>query len=203
MLVYLSGGGKIEVLEITIFLIMSIEKPYQPNNRKVEKVEESSEPTLEQKLSRLDTAIASSDKVRLENHMRYIQGNLERIHGASDWQKIDSQISGFKRSDEEMSAIEDTLHILKSFSALEDKQSVLKRATRKLTEIAIAHKSFKGSLEEPMTSVETAIKYLFDAVGEMSSPEALKEALHIVNGTSEEGNQEMKDRAMNMKVSGG
>lgn len=153
-------------------------------------------------LSMTESASKSFDKASLENRINYANSSLQELK-AGDWGELKAALQKTNLNEEEESAVQDTISILQALRSLEDKESVVKRAATKITEISLANKVFNAIFRHtPSSPILNASVNLYEATAYFASEEDKKESLkHLPGVMSEEEFQAAKERAAKVKVS--
>ena len=145
---------------------------------------------------------SSTKNVMQEQRIEKIKANIEHIGGAEGWKAVAQELSG-ELDDTGRDALSESFNLLQAVAASSNTEPVLMRATGKIAEVARARRILEGRLQKSSQAVEaasTALRHLYDAVGEIATPEQMEQANKTMCLMDEKELGEARARLMNQKV---
>jgi hypothetical protein len=160
-------------------------------------------PSAAERVAKMDVDINAPFVMRALGHLT---ANMEKV-GAEEWATVENAAKAVQLSDAHVSAIETAKRLLASVRDLADKETVLKRAARKLPEIALAHAAIDSMAYRNVgiatdNSILWATAYLRDAASNFATDEDKKAAALITGGIlTDEQLEQSKERMRNTNIS--
>lgn len=179
---------------------------YFMSNEAPKNIREQARDQVVSELSKNERKILETDvnwkQVDLDRFKMNLDARMNSVKNSGGWigfRKEFSSESSF--TDEDRDVVETSISILHSFEALSDKDSVLKRATNKLPEIAQASRILK-SKSGTTELVGYALESLLSAVRQFATDQEIEASFEGNSGvmTAQEV-QEAKERASKMNIS--
>ncbi len=132
-----------------------------------------------------------------------VEATLKNFSG-TDIATMRETLQNAKVTEEESAAVQRAMDVLNAVRALQDKVSVLKRATRHLEEITRARLIFERlpqNIKPPINeNIIHAIRYLADAVYAVANREEQKGVGKLITGMDEEELKKKREELKKIKV---
>ena len=148
-----------------------------------------------------ESAEESQKQVDIGRFKEHLAGRMDSIKESGGWINFGKEFPGSNTfTDEERDVIETATGILKNIDALEDKDSVLKRSTKKLPEIAQAFRLLENK-DGILGEVGRALESLYDAVSQFATEQELESANEALGLMTKQQIQESKERLSKINIS--